>query len=60
MVVVVALLKNDPKLIDDDLREQRTSKVNADVCDGCKNAVQSTKIFWNNALVRIENQLKIS
>jgi hypothetical protein len=51
--VYMALLKNDRKLIDDDLREQMSTKVNTDVCDTCKNAVQSSKDFWNNALVRI-------
>jgi hypothetical protein len=48
-----ALLKNNPKLIDDDLREQMATNVNSDVCDSCKNAVQSSKDFWGNALVRL-------
>ena len=48
----MALLKNDKKLIDDDLREQMTIKSQADICNSCKNAVQSSKDFWNNALVR--------
>ena len=48
----MALLKNTSKFIDDDLREQMTTKVNVDVCHSCKNAVQSSKDFMNNALVR--------
>ena len=56
--VYMALLTNNPKLIDDDLREQMATKVNTDVCDSCKNAVQSSKDFWSNALVRI-NYLEI-
>jgi len=51
--VYSALLKNNPKLIDDDLREQMSTNVNADVCDSCKNAVQTSKDFWGNALVRL-------
>jgi hypothetical protein len=51
--VYSALLKNNPKLIDDDLREQMATKVNSDVCDSCKNAVQSSKDFWTKALVRL-------
>jgi hypothetical protein len=51
--VYLALLKNNPKLIDDDLREQMQTKVNTNVCDSCKNAVQSSKDFWKNALVRL-------
>jgi hypothetical protein len=53
--VYMSLLKNNPKLIDDDLREQMASKINTDVCDGCKNAVQSSKDFWINALVRMKH-----
>jgi hypothetical protein len=51
--VYLALLKNNRKIIDDDLREQMQTKVNIDVCDSCKNAVQSSKDFWKNALVRL-------
>ncbi len=51
--VYMALLTNNPKLVDDDLREQMATKANANVCDACKNAVQSAKDFWSNALVRI-------
>jgi regulatory protein YycI of two-component signal transduction system YycFG len=51
--VYLALLKNNPKLMDDDLREQMETKINTNVCDSCKNAVQSSKDFWNNALVRM-------
>ena len=47
-----ALLKNNPKLIDDDLREQMATNSNSDVCESCKNAVQTSKDFWGNALVR--------
>ncbi len=50
--VYLTLLKNDRKLIDDDLREQVQTKVNTDVCTSCKNAVQSSKDFWKNSLVR--------
>lgn len=50
--VYLALLTNNPKLIEDDLREQVQTKVNTDVCESCKNAVQSSKDFWKNALVR--------
>jgi len=51
--VYMALLTNNPKLVDDDLREQMATKANVNVCDACKNAVQSSKDFWSNALVRI-------
>ena len=47
-----ALLTNNPKLIDDDLREQVATDVHADVCQSCKNAVQSVKNFWASSLVR--------
>ncbi|CAF3317643.1 unnamed protein product, partial [Rotaria sp. Silwood2] len=56
----MALLKNNPKLIDDDLREQMTSKVNVDVCDSCKNSVQSSKDFLNNALESVFNVLLLT
>lgn len=49
--VYLAVLTNNPKLIDDDLREQMQTKVSADVCTSCKNAIQSSKQFWKNALV---------
>jgi hypothetical protein len=49
MNVYMALLKNDPTFIDNDLREQST-----DTCDGCKNAIQSSKDFWINSLVRMK------
>lgn len=48
----LAFLKNNPKLFDDDLREQMQTKTNADVCTSCKNAVQSAKDSWMNSLVR--------
>ena len=51
--VYLALLKNNRKVIDDDLREQMQTKPNADVCQSCKNAVQSGKDFWKNSLVRL-------
>lgn len=51
--VYMALLKNNPKLIDDDLREQMATSVNADVCASCKDSIESSKTFLNNALVRI-------
>jgi hypothetical protein len=51
--VYMAILKNNPKLMDDDLREQMETKVNTNVCDSCKNAVQSSKDFWNKASVRM-------
>jgi hypothetical protein len=51
--VYTALLTNNPKLIHDDIREQLATKVKTDVCDLCKNAVQSAKDFSSNALVRI-------
>jgi hypothetical protein len=57
--VYLALLKNNPKLIDDDLREQMATKVNTDVCDSCKNAVQTSKDFWGNALVRFDKRILI-
>lgn len=44
--VYMALLQKNTSLIDNDLREQST-----DTCDGCKNAVQSSKDFWINSLV---------
>jgi len=47
--VYMALLQNNPTLIDNDLHEQST-----DTCDGCKNAIQSGKDFWINSLVGIE------
>jgi len=47
--VYMALLKNDQTLIDNDFREQIT-----DTCDGCKNAIQSSKDFWINSLVRMK------
>ncbi len=50
--VYLALLKNDRKLIDDDLRENIQTKLNADVCESCKNAVESSIDFWKNTLVR--------
>lgn len=49
----MALLTNNPKLIDDDLREQMATDVHADVCQSCKDAVQSSKDFWITSLVRI-------
>ncbi|CAF3821446.1 unnamed protein product, partial [Rotaria sordida] len=55
--IYMALLKNNPKLIDDDLRQQITSNVNVDVCDSCKNAIQSSKDFLNNALESVHNVL---
>jgi len=51
--IYMAILKNNPKLIDDDLREQMQTKANINVCDSCKNAVQSSKDFWENAIVRL-------
>ncbi|CAF3793085.1 unnamed protein product [Rotaria sp. Silwood1] len=53
----MALLTNNPKLIDDDLRQQMTTKVNVDVCDSCKNSVQASKDFLNNALESVLNVL---
>ena len=50
--VYLALLKNDRKLIDDDLREKVQTKLNADVCNSCKSAVESSIDFWKNTLVR--------
>jgi hypothetical protein len=29
------------------------TKANTNVCDSCKNAVQSSKDFWENAIVRL-------
>jgi len=55
--VYMSLLKNNPKLIDDDIREQMSTKVNTNACDACKNAVQSSKDFWNNALESVRNVL---
>lgn len=55
--IYMAVLKNNPKLIDDDLRDQLATNVNADVCDSCKSAVQSSKDFFNNALVRAIQKL---
>jgi hypothetical protein len=52
MNVYMALLKNNSTLIDNDLHEQST-----DTCDGCKNAVKSSKDFWINSLVRIEKYI---
>ncbi|CAF4491466.1 unnamed protein product, partial [Rotaria socialis] len=48
--VYMAILKNNPKLIDVDLREQLSIKANADLCGSCKNAIASSKMFLNNAL----------
>ena len=50
--VYKALLQNNHKLVDDDLREQLATKANTDVCTACKSAVQSGKDFWINSLVR--------
>ena len=58
--VYLAVLTENPKLIDDDLREQMQTKVNADVCTSCKNAVQSSKDFWKNALVNNHSLLFLS
>ncbi len=44
--IYMALLKNNPSLIDQNLRP-----LNANTCDACKNAVQSGKNFSLNALV---------
>ncbi|CAF1099474.1 unnamed protein product [Adineta steineri] len=55
--VYMALLKNNPKLIDDDLREQMSTDVHADVCQSCKDAVQSSKDFWGNNLEAVRNVL---
>jgi hypothetical protein len=44
--IYMAILKNNPSLIDQNLRP-----TNTDTCDGCKNAVQSGKDFSLNALV---------
>ena len=49
--IYLALLTNNLKLVDDDIREQLQTTVNADICNSCKNAVQSSKDFWKNALV---------
>ena len=46
-----AILQNNPKLFDDDLREQLSTSVNTDVCTACKNTAQSAKDFWINAVV---------
>ena len=51
--VYMALLTKNVKYVDDDLREQMQTKVNTDICDSCKNAVQSSKDFWKNSLVRL-------
>ncbi|UJR26418.1 hypothetical protein I4U23_007750 [Adineta vaga] len=53
----MAMLTNNPKLIDDDLREQMSTDVHADVCQSCKNAVQSSKDFWINTLESIRDVL---
>ena len=50
--VYLALLKNNPKLVDDDLRAHLATKPTVDICTACKNAVQSSKDFWTNSLVR--------
>ncbi|CAF1514559.1 unnamed protein product, partial [Adineta steineri] len=55
--IYMSLLKNNPKLIDDDLREQMSTDVHADVCQSCKDAVQSSKDFWNNNLEAVRNVL---
>jgi hypothetical protein len=47
-----ALLQNNTKWIDDDLREQMATNPNVDLCTTCKTAVQSAKDFWINSLVR--------
>ena len=44
--------KNNPKLVDDDLRAHLATKPTVDICTACKNAVQSSKDFWTNSLVR--------
>jgi hypothetical protein len=51
--VYLALLTNNRKLIDDDIREQMQTKANDNVCDSCKDAVQSAKVYWKSALVRL-------
>ena len=48
-----AVMKDDTKFIDDDLREQLQTKPGDAICDACKNAVQSGKDFWINNLVRL-------
>ncbi|CAF1001411.1 unnamed protein product [Adineta ricciae] len=53
----MALLTNNPKLIDDDLREQMATDVHADVCQSCKNAVQSSKDFWISSLKSVRDVL---
>ncbi|UJR26420.1 hypothetical protein I4U23_007752 [Adineta vaga] len=55
--VYLSLLTNNPTLIDEDLREHLSTKVNADVCQSCKNAVQSTKDFWANSLDSVRDVL---
>ncbi|CAF3915477.1 unnamed protein product [Adineta steineri] len=55
--IYMSLLKNNPKLIDDDLREQMSTDVHADVCQSCKDAVQSSKDFWGNNLESVRNVL---
>ena len=47
MKVYLALLSGDTNRIDEDFKNQQ-----ANTCDACKNAVQSSKDFWTNALVR--------
>ncbi|CAF3349410.1 unnamed protein product [Rotaria sp. Silwood2] len=50
--IYMAFLKNNPKLIDDDLRKQKT-----DACDQCKNATQSSKDYLMNELETVRDIL---
>ena len=58
--VYKAIMKDDTKFIDDDLREQLQTKPGDAVCDACKNAVQSGKDFWINSLVRLTLPFSLS
>jgi len=55
--IYMSLLKNNPKLIDDDLREQLESKPNQDVCSSCKQSVQTAIDFWKNSLDSVRDVL---
>ncbi|CAF1319414.1 unnamed protein product [Adineta ricciae] len=52
MKVYIALLTGDANHIGEDFKNQQTS-----TCDACKNAVQSSKDFWTNALGSLRDTL---
>lgn len=52
----MSVLKNNPQLIDEHLREQiKDSRSTTDACASCKNIVESSKDFWSNTIESTRN-----